>query len=200
MTNISSPGIGTSIGAPPQPATQAASELATTGKEQASQVVGASKQQVQEVAQDAKAHAQQVVAQSRDQLREQANEQAQRLAGTLDEIGGQLHAMARGEGAPEGVVGDVTRQLASTATQASRRLQNGGFEGLVGDVKRFARKQPGVFFLASAGAGFALTRMLRAADTHALVEAAKPGESGNASSPPAFRSESGEIDLRPTGF
>ena len=175
-----------------------ANPIAGTAKEQAGAVAEASKQQAQEVARDAKAHVRDVVAQSRDQLRGQAQEQAQQLAGTLGELGGQLHAMARGEGAPEGVVGDVTRQLGSAATQASERLKAGGFEELVGDVKRFAREKPALFLLASAGAGFALTRVVRAADSHALVEAAKPSTAESSTLP--LEPSAKAIDLRNGGL
>ncbi len=198
-----------------QQAQAAAGEVASTARDQASNVVDTSKQQVQAVAQDTTQHARQLVSQSREQLREQANEQARRVAGTLSDISRQLHGMARGEAPPQGMVADMTHQLASSADRVSSRLEQGGFDGLVDDVTRFARNRPGMFLLASLGAGFAVTRLLRNADTHALMEAAKPdtgGQSGPsgvaAFAEPAtipmplgepaavFESTSGTIDLR----
>jgi len=83
------------------------------------------------------------------------------------------------------MVSDLTQQLASKADASARRLQDGGLDGLVADLKRFARNRPGLFLAASMGAGFMATRLLRSTDTKSLVEAAKP-ESGSAEQTPAL--------------
>jgi hypothetical protein len=85
----------------------------------------------------------------------------------------QLGSMARGEGPREGPVNDITRQLAGTVDRAATRLDEGGLDGALDDVKRFARQRPGLFILGAIGAGFAVGRLLKAADTHAIVDAAK---------------------------
>ena len=41
------------------------------------------------------------------------------------------------------------------------RLEDRGIEGVVDDVARFARRRPGVFLLAAAGAGFVVGRFVR---------------------------------------
>ena len=41
------------------------------------------------------------------------------------------------------------------------RLEDRGIEGVVDDVSRFARRRPGVFLLAAAGAGFVVGRFVR---------------------------------------
>jgi hypothetical protein len=151
-----------------------AAEVASTAKDRAAEVSGAAGAEVKAVAQDAAAHARQLVDETRGQLRTQASEQTDRLTGTLRDVAAQLQSMAEGRGAATGVVGDVTSQLASTAQRAASRLDEGGLDAMVADVKRFARNRPGVFIAAAVGAGFVAGRLIKAADTHALIDAAKP--------------------------
>lgn len=168
----------TTSGAPPQrakeAATTAATEVASTAKEQASNVASTSAQQAQEVARDAAAHAKDVLGQSRDQLRGHADEQARAFGGTLEQLGTQLQGMLRGEAPPPGPVSDIAHQLASGASQFGSRLSNEGIGGAFDDIKRFARRRPGLFLVTALGAGVVVGRMLRASDTHALMDAVKP--------------------------
>jgi hypothetical protein len=64
------------------------------------------------------------------------------------------------------------RQLADTATRAADKLETGGVDATLADLKRFARRRPGLFLMGAMGAGFAVGRLLKAADTHSLMEAA----------------------------
>jgi hypothetical protein len=160
-----------------QPTGSGAAEVASTAKERATEVTGAAGSEAKAVAQDAAAHARQLVDETRGQLRTQASEQTDRLTGTLRDIADQLRSMAEGRGATAGVVGDVTGQLASTAQRAASRLDEGGLDAMMADVKRFARNRPGTFIVAAVGAGFVAGRLIKAADTHALIEAAKPSDS-----------------------
>ena len=47
---------------------------------------------------------------------------------------------------------------------AEQIVERDGIEGALSGVRRFARQSPGSFLLASAGAGFAVGRLLRNAD------------------------------------
>ena len=155
-----------------------ASAVADTAKQQASGVVSATKDEVASVTQDAKEHARDLVQQSREQLRTQASEQSQRVAGSLRELGQQLQGMAAGEAPAPGLVADVTNQAGSSVSRLAERLDRGGFETVVNDVKRFARRRPGVFVLGAVGAGFLAGRLLRSTDTGAIVDAAKSSMGG----------------------
>ncbi|HUP76625.1 MAG TPA: hypothetical protein VM282_26560 [Acidimicrobiales bacterium] len=119
-------------------------------------------------AQDAMFHARQAMHESRESLRSEASNQAARMATTLRDIGGQLQSMAQGQS--DGVAVDVSRQLAGTATRVADRLESGGLDAALGDVKGFARRRPGLFLLGALGAGFAAGRLIKAADTHSLME------------------------------
>ena len=45
--------------------------------------------------------------------------------------------------------------------------------GAITDLKRFARQRPGAFLAGALATGFVTGRLLKAADTHSLMEAAK---------------------------
>ena len=166
-------------------ATEAMSHVASTAKEQVATVADASLHEAKAVAKDAKAHTQAVLSQSRDQLRQQADDQFRNFAGTLSDIGRQLSNM--GQGRPEsGLVVDVTNDIASTVARFGERVDQGGLDGTLQDVKRFSRKRPGVFLLASLGGGVMVGRLLRTSDHHALVEAAKPSSDDDEAQPPTL--------------
>jgi hypothetical protein len=149
--------------------------VGSTAKERAGGVASTTGEEARAVANEARAHAGELVDQTRDQLRAQASEQTSRLSGTLRDIGDELHNMATGESAPGGPVADITKQLAAAAHKTSARLEVGGVDGAMADLKRFARNRPGMFLLGALGAGFAVGRLVKAVDTHAVMDAAKSG-------------------------
>jgi hypothetical protein len=80
----------------------------------------------------------------------------------------------------------IVRQLGDRATRMGESFQEGGYRALAGDLSRFARSSPGLFLLSAAGAGFAVGRVVRNADRHALTEAATSTPPASAGSvPPA---------------
>jgi hypothetical protein len=116
------------------------------------------------------------MSQARFETRRQGDEQVRRLAERLQDVGDQLDGVRRGE-APQGSVANVLGEAGDRASQLAERLQTGGIDGVTRDVKQFARQRPGVFLLGAFALGIAAGRTLRNADTHALVEAAKPSDS-----------------------
>jgi hypothetical protein len=170
---------GQSGGSPGSP-----SEVASTLAEKASDVRSAATDEARGVAQDAKYHARQVAYESRESLRSEASNQAARVASTLRELGGQLQSMAQSQ-TGGGVAVDVSRQLAGTASRVADKLETGGVDATLADIKSFARRRPGMFLVGAIGAGFAVGRLLKAADTHSLVEAVK-GDDHAAGAAPAL--------------
>lgn len=152
----------------PDPTGTAASTLV----EKASEVRSVASGEARGVAQDAKYHARQVAYESRESLRSEASNQAARVASTLRDIGGQLQAMADSQ-AGGGTAVDMSRQLADAATRVADKLETGGVDATLADVKSFARRRPGLFLVGAIGAGFVAGRLLKAADTHSLMEAAR---------------------------
>jgi hypothetical protein len=72
----------------------------------------------------------------------------------------QLNSMA--DGADSGVASDVVRQAASRVSDVAGWLENREPAELLEDVKRFARRQPGLFIAIAAGAGFVAGRLTKA--------------------------------------
>jgi hypothetical protein len=159
MTNI------TTTGSPStkEQVTNKTGEVASTAKDQAAGVVH-----------DTKRQAQRLAGESRDQLKQQAQQQTQRLAQTMRDIGQQLQGMATGQAPPSGMVADVTQQAASSAHDMADKLDQRGLDGVIADLKQFARRRPGVFIAGALGAGVIAGRLVRSMDTHAVMQAAKP--------------------------
>ena len=148
--------------APPASAGEAAQSVASTAKDEGRVVAATAKTETAHLASEARA-----------EMRKQADEQSRRIADRVRDVGNQLDGVRRGE-APSGSVASVIGDVAARANQFADRLDSGGIDAVASDVKRFARQRPGLFLLGAFGLGVVAGRTLRNADTHALVEAAKP--------------------------
>jgi hypothetical protein len=112
----------------------------------------------------------------REQLRTQADEQASRVAQSLHELASELDGMsASGKGMASDVAGEVGSRVESLAT----RLDREGLESIMAGARRFARQRPGACLLAAALASTATARLLKAADTSSLMDAAKGQDDTN---------------------
>jgi hypothetical protein len=154
--------------------TESAKEVAGTAREQAGAVTSTAKDEAASVMHDARTQGRRLADQSRHQLRQTADEQGQRLAATLRDLGSQLHGMAAGTTAPKGMLADFTEQAASSARQLAGSLDDRGVQGVIDDVKRYARRRPGVFIAGAVAAGIVTGRLIRSLDTGAVMDAAKP--------------------------
>ncbi|MGB3735631.1 MAG: hypothetical protein WA964_11785 [Ilumatobacter sp.] len=146
---------------------------AEQGKQAAGDVAGSAKNEARSVAQDAKNQAADVLGTARSELRNQAADQAKTLSATLGDIGRQLGDMADNSNEPEAQVAQLTRSAADTLSQRAERIDREGIDGVVDDVKRFARNRPGAFLLGSVAAGFAIGRLAKHADLKHSAEQAK---------------------------
>lgn len=139
--------------------TQAA-DVAGGAKDAAKDVADTAKEQVGEVAQEARTQIKQVVGQARTELTEQAHAQQKKVASGLSSLAQQLSAMADGSDQP-GPATDVARQAADKAQEFAGWLENRDPQGVLDEVRSFARRKPGVFLLAAVGAGIAAGRLAR---------------------------------------
>jgi hypothetical protein len=128
------------------------------------------------VKEEAKGKALDVAHDVRRELEGQGDAQAKRVASTLQDVGAQLNEMAN-SGQP-GAVTDVTRQVADKSRQLAARLEDGGVQGVSDDLRRFARRQPGLFLAAAGVAGFVLTRVLRNASSGQYTSQEAPASGG----------------------
>jgi uncharacterized protein YjbJ (UPF0337 family) len=139
--------------------------------------------QARNVAETAKSEVRDVVDEARDAVRQQADRQSEVAAGAIARFRDDLKAMSGGE-SPRDATADYLQRAASSLDGVVDRLERDGIEGALSGVRSFAQRSPGGFLLASAGAGFALGRILRNGDHPQQVQE-------QASSSPT----QGEIDL-----
>jgi hypothetical protein len=138
----------------------------------------------------ARSETQRLASQARTEARKQGDEQARRLGAQLRDVGTQLDGVRRGE-APSGAVATVVDEVASRANQWADRLDTDGIGGVASDVKQFARQRPAIFLLGAFGLGVVAGRTLRNADTHALMQAAKPSEGADLEMSPSYGQSAG---------
>jgi hypothetical protein len=158
---------------------------------------------VEELRDAATTKAKDVSSDVRQQLRSQADEQTVRVSGVLRELSGQLSSMADASGA-DGLLGDATHDAADRVRSLADRLDQGGLDRALDDVKRFARNRPALFLTVAAGAGALVGRLVRSTDVPELAEAARstagsPGSSTGASSTGAAAPSAGPGAIPPGG-
>ncbi|CAI9390257.1 hypothetical protein [Microbacterium sp. T2.11-28] len=154
-------------------AKQEAADVKDTAVTEAKEVLGTVKEEAATVVGEAKSQAKDLFAQGRRELTDQANSQQQRLARGLRSTGDELGAMASGSGGA-GLAGDVARQVSSRLSAAATWLGERDAQGVVMEVKRFARRKPGTFILGAALAGVVIGRLTRALASSASEDTAAP--------------------------
>jgi hypothetical protein len=183
-----------------QAASDQAQEVASTAAERGKAVVGATSDQAQQVMATARDQASQVTHQASVQaskvvddvkthLQGQASDQTDQMGEVLGRLAGQLEALADGRPQDAGPAADLVRQAAGQVGRVAARTKEGGFDGAVADLQRFARRRPVVFLAGAMTAGLALGRLLRAGrESGALNPAASetsvpPGQQASDSAP-----------------
>ena len=101
------------------------------------------------------------VGQTRSEVRSQADEGAKRVAGGMRTVGQQLQALSEGRRQDAGPLADYADQARRKVDEVASRLDRDGIDGVIAELSGFARRRPGLFLLACAGAGFALARLVR---------------------------------------
>jgi hypothetical protein len=161
---------------------QSGSPGADTGVKQAAQQAT---EQTKAVASEAKEHMSQLLGQTRGEVRSQVEQRSQQLTSGLNGLAGQLRSLRSGRpdeaGALHHYLVDAERRVSGWA----QRLEHGGPEMLLRDVRSFARRKPGAFLLAAVGAGFAAGRLVRVG----MAAAQEPDE----------ETRSSGLSYRPTG-
>jgi hypothetical protein len=136
-------------------------QVAESAQEQAATVAHDAGDQARHVMAEAKTQTRAVAADAREQLREQAEAQTARVAETMRRISGEFHALAAGRPEEAGAVRDYLDEACGRLEHFAGRVESQGFEGIVDDVQRFARRRPGAFLVAAGAAGFLAGRMFR---------------------------------------
>ncbi|MFF9089193.1 hypothetical protein ACF1BE_22775 [Streptomyces sp. NPDC014991] len=143
-------------------ARQAAGQVAETAAEQARAVAGQARQQ-----------AGTVIDELRSRAMNEAAEQARRATDTLrhwsDDVAG-LADNAPGDSPARG----LATQVADRGHRVADYIQEQGIDGLVTDLRQFARRRPGAFLGGALLAGVAVGRLARAAGS--AKQSPQPGQ------------------------
>jgi len=159
--------------------------MATAAKEAAKDVATSSKEHAGQVVDTAGKQAQSLIGDARSQLREQAGSQASKLADTLSSLSSELHSMAGAANEPDDAAAKAVREVARRAGTMADQLHRDGLDGVIEKTKQFGRQRPGMFLAGALAAGLVAGRILRSADTGAIMDAAKPDQrsDGDGTSP-----------------
>lgn len=149
-------------------------------KEHAGATADTAMQEAASVAGSAVEHARSLLGTATEELREQTASQVDRVGEMLSQASRDFDRMAQ-DSDTSSPAGRTVRTLAEATGQVAKRLEEGGPEGVMSDVARFARRRPGTFLALSAVAGFAVARLARSADTEALKAAVQRGASSEES-------------------
>ena len=144
-----------------------AANVAGTTADQASQVAGAAGSAAADVAGTAKAEAANVIGEGldqardlvstvRDQVGEQVSSQGDRLTQSLRTLSSQL-----AEGDTSGVVGQVLQEAGQRISSLADYAERTGPQGIVNDLRSYARRNPGTFLLGAALAGLVSGRVVK---------------------------------------
>jgi hypothetical protein len=162
MTSWNDESSSSSTSSTTQTAKQEAGHVASHASEQASQVAGTVQEQGAKVAAEAADQARNLLVEARSQINEQAGQQQQRAAGGLRSLASELEGMSSGGDFSSGVGTDIVRQVSQQVQKAADWLESKDADGVLNDVRSWARRNPGTFLLAAAGAGMVAGRLTRA--------------------------------------
>lgn len=146
----------------PDVARDEAAGIAQTAGSRGSDVAGTVGEQASRVASETSRQARNLVREGRDQLADQTRQGQQRAAGGLRKAADQLHQMSEKADGP-GVVPELARQAADRTRGIADWLDKREPGDLVDEVRRFARRKPGMFLLGATLAGVAVGRLTRGA-------------------------------------
>lgn len=144
-----------------QQAKQQATDLTASARDQARDVAGTAKEEAGHVVEQAKSATGDVLREAQSTFRDQAQTQTHRLAGVLNSVGEDFDALLQGRPQEAGQIGEYAQRFQGQVSDLAGRVDELGFDGVVREVQRFARRRPGAFLALSAGVGFLVGRMAR---------------------------------------
>jgi hypothetical protein len=144
-------------------AVQEGQQVARTAAGQATELAGTAREQVAQVRTELSDQARTLIHDTRTGIQEQAGTQTQVLADCVRRLGDEARALAEGRPDHAGALGEYVSQAAERLTNVAAEIEARGPEGLVDELKTFARTRPGTFVLGAAVVGFGIGRLLRSA-------------------------------------
>ena len=170
------------------------------------QVAQTAKEQTTEVVQETGTQARNLVSEAQDELRHQTSMQQKRASEGLRALGSELRSMAGHSDQQQGVTAELVHQAAERAHQAADWLEQREPGQVLDEVRRFARRRPGVFLAGTLVAGVVVGRLTRsltasggATDSQRPFPAQGTASTGLADVPPRA-SLAGEDPASITGY
>lgn len=127
-------------------------------------VADTAKQEARSVASEAKFQVRKLADRVGGEVRSQASTQQHRAAGGIRDVGSQFSEMAATT-TSSGVARDLVETVGARADSVASWLDQREPQDLVEEVKRFARRRPGVFLAIAAGVGVVIGRLTRSLAT-----------------------------------
>ncbi|MEI5583622.1 MULTISPECIES: hypothetical protein [unclassified Agromyces] len=127
-------------------------------------VADTAKQEARSVASEAKYQVRNLAGRVGSEVRSQASTQQHRAAGGIRDVGSQFSEMAA-TSTQSGLARDLVETVGSRADSVATWLDQREPQDLLDEVKRYARRRPGVFLAIAAGAGVVIGRLTRSLAT-----------------------------------
>jgi hypothetical protein len=140
--------------------------------EQASALAGSGVDEAARVLQEVRTQSTRLMGDARSTARERAGVQFAHLATTLQDLSGELDEMSR-TARPDGTLAALAHDGASAMRQMSRRIEEGGLDGTLHDVRAFARRRPLAFLGGAFAVGLLAGRVMRNTDMGAVGSGAR---------------------------
>ena len=150
----------TDTGSTADVAREQASRVADTAAQSGQHVASVAKDEAAGVVDEAKYQAKDLLNQAQGALRDQAAQQQDRVASGLRSVADELSQMASSS-QTQGMATDLVRQAADRAHSVASWLGQRDPGSLLGEVKSYARRNPGTFIAIAAVAGVVAGRLTR---------------------------------------
>jgi len=131
-----------------------------TVRDQASQMNESVTAGAHDVAHEATQQARSMVHDVHESLRDRADQEASKLAQTLHTAANQMSSMADHAG-EQSFASSLIREGGRASEKLASHIDDGGLERVMGDVRGWARRNPGGFLLGAAAIGFCAGRLAR---------------------------------------
>jgi gas vesicle protein len=168
----------TSDGGALDTAKEQAAHVAEKAADHGRDVAGVAKEEAANVAGEAKDQAKDLLRQTQEELRQQAAQQQERVAAGLRSVSDELSQMAQSSES-RGVASEVVRQAADRTAGVASWLGDRDPGSLLGEVKSYARRNPGTFIAVAAVAGALAGRLTRSLASGAAGSGGSTGSTGS---------------------
>ncbi|MPZ81878.1 MAG: hypothetical protein GEV28_16390 [Actinophytocola sp.] len=158
----------------PEVARNEAFDVARTAAQSGGQVGDTAGEQAKRVAAETARQARDLMQEGRDQLVDQAREGQRKAASSMHTLADQLRDMSQ-KADGEGLAPEMVRQASDRTRSVAAWLDEREPGALLDEVRRFARRKPGMFLAGAAVAGVLIGRLTRGA-VAAARDDSSPGE------------------------